>query len=395
MAAMLELSPYAPLYLTIAVAELLLGIYVLALGPRSPINRLFLGFIVLASAGSVLGLLLVSPIPEPEASLVARTLWFLLAVEIGLGYRLSRMVPFDSGPILMGKRSWPYAVLVLAVAFLLSMSVAGVQQDRYGWFVGETWPTAGLATAMLLYVFLITVGLWRKRAMLDDGIKKGQAGIFSFALAFPMGLMLSTMALHHIGPPAPRLFGLGEMVSVALVSYGMVKYRLFIPPRVLERSVLADGNVPTLQRGRTYLFEGQDPDRMFRTVRHEVGEGLSALIICRTHPDQLRGTYHLAHTPMIWLAESPGPDRVDPSNLQMLTHMALEFVRRGPSLVAIEGLEYLMVNNELNRVLKFIGQLRDHVIVEGNVLVVAVDPRTLTERQRAILERELDQVVGK
>ncbi|KAF5043621.1 hypothetical protein DSECCO2_500320 [anaerobic digester metagenome] len=97
-------------------------------------------------------------------------------------------------------------------------------------------------------------------------------------------------------------------------------------------------------------------------------------------------------TPILWLAQSPGPERVDPSNLQLLTHMTLEFVRKGPSIIALEGLEYLMLNNDLNKVLKFLGQLRDEAIVEGSILLVSVDPRTLTERQRAILERELEVV---
>jgi len=83
---------------------------------------------------------------------------------------------------------------------------------------------------------------------------------------------------------------------------------------------------------------------------------------------------------------------VNPSNVQMLMHMTTEFVRRAPSVIALEGLEYLMVNNDLNRVLKFLGQLRDEVIVEGSILLVAVDARTLTDRQRAILERELEVI---
>ncbi|HQM67383.1 MAG TPA: DUF835 domain-containing protein, partial [Methanomassiliicoccales archaeon] len=78
--------------------------------------------------------------------------------------------------------------------------------------------------------------------------------------------------------------------------------------------------------------------------------------------------------------------------LQLLTHMVLEFIKEGPALIAIEGLEYIIVNNDLTRVLKFLGQLRDSVMVSGSVLLVVVDPATLTERQRAILERELEVI---
>jgi archaellum biogenesis ATPase FlaH len=94
----------------------------------------------------------------------------------------------------------------------------------------------------------------------------------------------------------------------------------------------------------------------------------------------------------MWLAETPGPDRVDPSNLQLLAHMIMGYVRKGPSVIALEGLEYIILNNDLNKVLRFLGQLRDEIIVEGSILLISVDPRTLTERQKAIMERELEVV---
>jgi hypothetical protein len=393
MAVMLELSPYAPLFLAIAVTELLLGLYVLSRGRGSPAARPFLGFAVLASGMSVLGILMASPISFQNASLFDKVFWFLLGLEMGLGYRLSRLLHIEPRPAHLGRGRRSYVLLVLGIALLLSATAGAVQQDRYGWFSTSNLPLT--ASAMLLYVMLIVIGVRRKVAVKDDRRGTTRTALLSLALAFPMLILLPMMVLGHLDLPVPRIYGLGELVPVSLIGYGILRYGLSIPPRVSERATFPEGNLPALQRGRTYLFEGQDPDLMFRCVQHEVGQGLSALIICRTHPDQLRARYRLSHTPMIWLAESPGLERVDPGNLQMLYHMILEFVRGGPSLVAVEGLEYLMVNNELNKVLRFIGQLRDHIIVEGNMLMVAVDPRTLTERQKAILERELEHVVEK
>ncbi len=390
---MLELSPFTPIFLMIAISEMALGVYVYMQGRSSPINQLFLYFTLLAGAGGLLELTMASLTGEVEASITARLLLFLLIIELGVGYHLSSKIPFDMGMLFLRPRSRTYPLAVLTLAIALSFSVNGMVQDQYGWLVSSPWSFIGVTSSLLAYVVLIVLSLNRKYTLLEDGVLRRQAGLFSFALAFPAASMLVMLLLVQLGSPVPRIFDLGEMVSVLVFSYGILRYQLFIPPRVVERGGTTTRPLFALVKGRSYLFEFREPDRMFEHVLQGMGEGLSALVICRTHPDRLRAMYRLTRTPFIWLAERPGPDRIDPTNLQLLTHLTLEFVRKGPSLIAFEGLEYILMNNEQNKVLKFLGHLRDHIIVEGSLLLVTVDPRALTGVQKAILEREFEPVV--
>lgn len=357
-------------------------------GRFSPVNRTFFWLAVLAGLGSLLDLMVASLNSQSLAGWAIRSLVFVAILEMGVAYRLSILVPHPSQMLLLKDRHGEYNLLVLAVAAITAATVWDVVRDDNGWKPVDDLPFAVLAILIILYLVFLTTSLLKRWGKLK-GLQRRQAALFSSALAIPAVLMIPVMATAMTGTEFPRMYGLGEIISVVIVAYAILRYQLLIPLRVRE-PVLPHRQVPSLTKGRAYLFESASPDRMFESVVQEMGDGMSALIVTRIHPDQLRARYQLTQTPIIWLAMSPGPDRVDPSNIQLLTHMTMEFVRKGPSLIALEGLEYLMLNNDLNKVLKFLGQLRDEVIVEGSILLVSVDPRTLTERQKAILERELE-----
>lgn len=387
---MVELSPLAPAFLLLAFSEIALGSYVLMKGRLSPVNRSFFALTLLAGVGSVLDLMVASVTSEEQAIWTFRLLVFLLIVEVGVAYHLSTMVPHPTPMLLFGNNRWAYELSVMVVALLTSFSVGGMVDDDYGWVPESELPFALLVLLLLVYLAFLSVTVIRRWGSLR-GVQRRQAVVFNTALAVPALVVIVIMALAVFGAEVPRIYGLGELVSVVVVAYGILRYQLLVPTRVVE-SAVPFRPVASLVKGRAYLFEFASPDRMFESVAQEMAGGMSAFIITRTHPDQLRARYQVMHTPILWLAQTPGPDRVDPSNLQMLTHMTMEFVRKGPSVIAMEGLEYLMLNNDLNKVLRFLSQLRDEVIVEGSILLVSVDPRTLTERQKAILERELEVV---
>lgn len=385
---MVELSPLAPVFLLLAFSEIALGSYVLAKGRLSPMNRTFFNLALLAGIGSGLDLMVASLGSEEQARWAFRLLVFLLIVEMGMAYRLNTMVPHPVPMFVYGNNLLAYWLSVLGVSLIAAMSVGNMVSDDFGWVPESDAPFALLTMLLAIYLALLAI-TFARRWKGSKGLMKRQVITMTAALAIPAALMIAIMSLVASGAETPRVYGFGELASVLILAYGILRFQLMVPPRVVEPAV-PHRSVPALVKGRAYLFEFATPDRMFESVAQEMSGGMSAFIIARTHPDQLRTAYQLMHTPVLWLAQTPGPDRVAPSNLQLLTHMTMEFVHKGPSVIALEGLEYLMLNNDLNKVLKFLGQLRDEVIVEGSILLVSVDPRTLAERQKAILERELE-----
>jgi hypothetical protein len=387
---MIELSPLAPAFLLLAISEMALGTYVLVRGRLSPVNRAFFALTVLAGVGSLLDLLVASDISQTAALWTFRLLILLMGVEMGVAFHLATLVPHPMPKAFFGRNRRAYWAGVLAIALAATVSVEKMVPDDYGWVPSTELAFTLMAVLLFFYLALLVSALYFRWEKLV-GLQRKQAVLFTFALSLPASVMIVIMVLEMAGARIPRMYGLGELVTVVVVAFGIVRYQLFIPPRVQEKAV-PQRQVPSLERGRAYLFESASPDRMFESLIHEMSAGTSALIISRIHPDHLRSRYQLLHTPIIWLAESPGPDRVDPSNLQLLTHMTTGFIEKGPSIVALEGIEHLLLNNDQNKVFRFLGQLRDEMVLDRSVLLVSADPSALTDKQRGMLERELEIV---
>lgn len=61
----------------------------------------------------------------------------------------------------------------------------------------------------------------------------------------------------------------------------------------------------------------------------------------------------------------------------------------------LEGIEYLMVNNPMGKVLKFIYALRDEAAAGNVKVLIPVDPITMDIRDLALLERECEVLIPK
>ncbi|HNU35724.1 MAG TPA: hypothetical protein PKJ15_03930, partial [Methanomassiliicoccales archaeon] len=271
---MVELSPLAPVFLLLAFSEIALGSYVLLKGRLSPVNRSFFNLALLAGIGSLLDLMVASPSSEERAIWTFRLLVFLLIMEMGMAYRLSTLVPHPVPLMFFGKNILAYWLSVLGVSLIAAMSVEGMVNDDYGWVPASDSPFTLLAVLLVIYLLMLTVTFSRRWRGLK-GLIKRQAITMTLALALPAAVMIGIMALAVLGAEAPRMYGLGELVSVVLVAYGILRYKLMVPPRVVE-PVVPYRPVPALVKGRAYLFEFPSADRMFESVAQEMAGGMSA-----------------------------------------------------------------------------------------------------------------------
>jgi archaellum biogenesis ATPase FlaH len=59
-----------------------------------------------------------------------------------------------------------------------------------------------------------------------------------------------------------------------------------------------------------------------------------------------------------------------------------------------DGLEYLIVHNDFDRVLKFLHSLRDEIAVQNSRLIISLNPKTLTGKKVALLSKDLRVLNG-
>ncbi len=139
----------------------------------------------------------------------------------------------------------------------------------------------------------------------------------------------------------------------------------------------------------SYLFKGSNIEKSFETFKELVAQNKTGLLITREPPDIIRDQYDLGNTDIYWLTRSSADiPTLDPSKIEKLRWIIKDFVSKNKnSVVLIDGLEYLILQNNFNNVLKFVELLKDEIALNDSLLLLPINPATLESREIALLER--------
>lgn len=155
----------------------------------------------------------------------------------------------------------------------------------------------------------------------------------------------------------------------------------------------------SLRPGRSYIVEESPPHMSLDafvnlvTTSAEGGQKTSGIVVTRQHPDILREKYGLEETPIYWLATRAGDKVMSPTNLGILSNLLIRFTEQtSDGVILLDGMEYLVSNNDFARVLKMVDQVNDHVLQSGCRMIIPVDPRAFDAKQLALLERNMDKL---
>ncbi len=182
------------------------------------------------------------------------------------------------------------------------------------------------------------------------------------------------------------------LASAILFAYSIFEQKLFVLRPTNERGTLSR-SMPIMRPGQYVLVEAVTKDRARDMFVNELASTSQGLMITPICPDQIMERYGLKSTPVIWLTLKPGPDSIDPSSINILTHTALQFLKKGSdSVVMLDGLEYLRSFNSQKNVMRLLYELRDTTIVTGSKLIISVNPEGIAENELSLLEHELESI---
>lgn len=146
--------------------------------------------------------------------------------------------------------------------------------------------------------------------------------------------------------------------------------------------------------GNVYLVEERRPRASYELFEHALSLGCAGLVITRDFPKKLLTEKELDSCKIVWLTNLVGDGRVNPTAIGILMSQVRGFIEsQKKTAVVIDGLEYLVSLNTYDRMLQFMNQLRDIVVTNDCILIVPVDQRTMSEREIALLERNMEVVV--
>lgn len=156
----------------------------------------------------------------------------------------------------------------------------------------------------------------------------------------------------------------------------------FKPPGIQEDN---------LKSGASYIIKEENPQQIYKAFS-ELLKQRNGLIITRVHPDRLKKHFN-GSSEVLWLSTVETNCSIEPTKLSKLAFIINHFVkttRRGT--VLLDGLEYLILQNDFDTVLKFICSVADYVSLHNAILLLPLSPLVLSKSQIKMLERELESI---
>jgi len=150
---------------------------------------------------------------------------------------------------------------------------------------------------------------------------------------------------------------------------------------------------PTLKLTYTYLIKSDTEQLPFDLVLDAVGEGIRGMCITRVFPDIVKRKLGDADIPVVWLSSTAKEECIRPRDLEKLSLMIEQFMETGPCIILLDGVDYLMTNNEFKSVLRLIEILADLISVHNSILLVTMPPGAIDEDCLHLIERGMDEII--
>ncbi len=155
-----------------------------------------------------------------------------------------------------------------------------------------------------------------------------------------------------------------------------------------------------MEEGVCYVVKERKPLLAYRMFEGSIAEGSPGLCVTRQFPEKVRDAFELGETRILWLSHTPGKDHHNPTSIGTLATVISSFIERYKKcIVLIDGLEYLVINNGFQQVLRFVEHINEQVMQSKSTVLIPISPNAFSEQELALLERNVEtidhmQVVG-
>jgi len=152
----------------------------------------------------------------------------------------------------------------------------------------------------------------------------------------------------------------------------------------------------TFQKGYGYLIQEDNSAKTTEMFIEYVTHQHNGLLLTRTQPSRVRQNFGLRTTPILWMTNAATDEKsVKPQDMDRIVYIIKDFIRFDTdSIVLIQRLDYLITENDFNSVLRLIHSLNDLVTTSKCVLLVSIDPSTLSRERLALLTQELEDITN-
>jgi hypothetical protein len=161
-----------------------------------------------------------------------------------------------------------------------------------------------------------------------------------------------------------------------------------------EPGDMKKGEAIILLDGHCYIIIEEKLKRSLKVFSDTLSKGYKGFCITRTNPRHLRGIKGFQDATVMWLTdkESTSGSTISPV-LERIMYEIGDFIRHDEKrCLILDGIEYLISNNNFDAVLRFIRRLVDDVSESKTIFMITVSPFTLKNQELKILEREMETI---
>ena len=141
------------------------------------------------------------------------------------------------------------------------------------------------------------------------------------------------------------------------------------------------------------MVKERKPLLAYRMFEGSIAEGNPGLCVTRQFPEKVRDAFELGETRILWLSHTPGKDHHNPTSIGTLATVISSFIERYKKCtVLIDGLEYLVINNGFQQVLRFVEHINEQVMQSKSTVLIPISPNAFSEQELALLERNVETI---
>ncbi|MEZ5335913.1 MAG: DUF835 domain-containing protein [Methanolobus sp.] len=165
---------------------------------------------------------------------------------------------------------------------------------------------------------------------------------------------------------------------------------LFITP-ITEDVVEETSSIQAELENAYVHYSGFDnPEKSYLIFSELVKSGKPGLCITRRNPEKLRSLYGITKTPIVWLTKNKinGQQSIDSTEIFRIYPTIADFVNKvKDGVILMDGLEYLMLDNDFISVVKLIEQTNDTIMASNSRMILQLDRDVMEKKEFHLLKR--------
>ena len=140
-----------------------------------------------------------------------------------------------------------------------------------------------------------------------------------------------------------------------------------------------------LEDGKVYLVQESNNSLSMIAFKDLIKVGYGGLVISRTPEKYFKKSVLSNVFEFLWLAEK-GDENTIPPKLNEIELRLANLPRK--SAIFIDRVDYIIFKNGFKKTLSFVQHLREFAYLAGHIVVISIDPSTLSKQELRLLEKE-------